>query len=257
MKITIAYILFALAVSMVTPAPAQERSLVFEVASIKPHGKSEYIPLDCSHGRFISNGLPFSFIIAWAYELNAAQEAALEEQLQPWAKYQDYNIEAKSEREVTKGQCRDMMKALLGERLNLSLHTIVKESKLYELIVGRGGHRMQQVTDVEIGPGYNVIRNGSLIQTLPGTPAKRGMTMPEFADRLSSYIKLVPVIDKTGLQGMYKINLSFSTGSGLDQPFSDPDIFTAIQIQLGLKMEERKGPVSSFIVDHIDRPEAN
>jgi len=250
-------IIVALSISATPLAHAQDLRLAFDVASIKVHGQSAYIPLQCSHGRFVSAGLSFLFIIGWAYELNASQLADLEKQLQPWANQLAYNIEAKSEKDVTLSQCRDMMKTLLADRINLSFHFVVKEGKVYHLIIAPQGHRMQKVSDTETVPGLNIVRDGLPLQALPGMSLRPGSSMTDFADRLSGYVSLVPVIDKTGLQGMYKINLKFSSRLVADQSFSDPDIFTAIQIQLGLKLEEHKGPVSSFIVDHIDRPEPN
>jgi len=71
--------------------------------------------------------------------------------------------------------------------------------------------------------------------------------MPELAVFLANITLPVPVIDKTGLEGMYKINLAFSvTLAGGKQMSNDPDLYSALQQPLGLKMEEHKGLVGPY-----------
>ena len=67
----------------------------------------------------------------------------------------------------------------------------------------------------------------------------------------------IPVINKTGLEGLYKITLAYSEGLGPNADLSAPDIFTAVERQLGLKLEKAKGPVNHFIFEGIEKPTGN
>jgi uncharacterized protein (TIGR03435 family) len=81
--------------------------------------------------------------------------------------------------------------------------------------------------------------------------------MPELAALLSLPLRQ-PVVDKTGLEGRYKFALRFSIQSlASDQAFADPDLDTALQQQLGLKLETKKGTAKTLRVDHIEPPTAN
>ncbi len=87
----------------------------------------------------------------------------------------------------------------------------------------------------------------------PQAPASltRGIIMADLANYISySTPDGLGVIDKTGLEGMYKVNLSFSTNA---LEYSDPDLQSALQKQLGLRLERRNGPVKHFVLDHLER----
>jgi uncharacterized protein (TIGR03435 family) len=117
---------------------------------------------------------------------------------------------------------------------------------------------MQKAVDTEQGRGFNITINGRAVRSLPGAAEPKGQTMPELAASLDNFTQGVPVTDKTGLEGIYKINLAFSTQvPGGNAGSNDPDLLSALQQQLGLKLEERKGLVDTFILDHIERPTSN
>jgi uncharacterized protein (TIGR03435 family) len=81
--------------------------------------------------------------------------------------------------------------------------------------------------------------------------------MDDMALRLSANPDHIPVINKTGIQGKYKLKLSYSAGQGLNADFADPDMITAVEQQLGLKLQESRGPVAHFVVDSIEKPDPN
>ena len=98
----------------------------------------------------------------------------------------------------------------------------------------------------------------------PGTGGYEGfgVTMPKLVEQLSDSVGRI-VIDKTGFTGTFNYQLNFATedaiGNGLGQPASDPlpSIFTALQEQLGLRLESAKGPVEMIVIDHVERPSEN
>lgn len=115
---------------------------------------------------------------------------------------------------------------------------------------------MQKVISTDTGLGFKITVNGRPIQSLAAVPP-RGKTRPELAAYISNFTQGVPVTDKTGLEGTYKISLSFTLQASSGIFPDDPDLATALQQQLGLKLEEQKGAIELFFLDHIARPDAN
>jgi bla regulator protein blaR1 len=237
----------------------------FEVASVKPHVQgSGFMPLSCSNGRLISRGYPLVLVLQWAYDLNTDQYRAVEEKLPGWmfpgggpSSTLAYDIEAKAERPVPESQCRLMMQALLADRFKFAAHWESKEAQVSDLVVARGGPKLQKAEEAEKRPEVSITLNGRPL-TGPRTAQPKGMTMQELAAFLTSGMRLQPIYDKTGLEGRYRIDLRFSIQPpGTDRQFEDPDLETALQRQLGLKLEKRKGSVSLMIVDRIERPDPN
>jgi len=238
-------------------AHAQIQRPAFEVTSVKPHKSgSGYAALSCSNGRFISRGAPLTNTIEWAYDLPFHQFIEMEERVPRWVAEEAFDIEATGGGPVPESQCRLMLQSLLAERFKMAVHRDTKEGRVYELVMARGGHKLQRVTDRDKGLGVYITENGRLGEYAPGVEPARGLTLPQLARKLSLMTSRVPVHDNTGLEGMYKINLRFSTRSGVSAD-SDPDLLTAVQQQLGLRLEEHKGPVEMFVVDRISRPDAD
>ena len=242
----------------------------FDVASIKLHVTgSGYEPQSCSNGRFVSRGLPLTQIIGWAYDLNQGQMIEMQQRLPKgggWTATLAYDFQAKSERPLTKSQCKGALQALLADRFKLAVRWEPREGQVSDLVIARGGPKMPKWSDTDTESGFNLTLNGRPAGSAPGASRPTGLTMQEFALTLTNLAAISsgggdrqkPVIDKTGLEGKYKITLKFSDHpSGGDQVFEDPDLETALQQQLGLKLETHKGTVKTFLVDHIEPPSAN
>jgi uncharacterized protein (TIGR03435 family) len=242
----------------------------FSVASVRVHvNGSGYEPLSCSNGRFVSLGSPLFLLIAWAYDLNQGQMIEMQQRLPKeggGTATLAYDVQAKAERPLAESQCKVAVQALLADRFKLAVHWESKEGQVSELVVARGGPKMQKWLDTDTGRGFTITLNGRQAGGIPGASAPTGMTMQEFAEALTNLAAIgvrggnrqQPVIDKTGLGGRYKIDLKFSAElPGGDQVFDDPDLETALQQQLGLKLEARKGTVKIILVDHVEPPSAN
>jgi uncharacterized protein (TIGR03435 family) len=253
----------------------------FEVTSIKPHApNSGFHEPGCSNDRFTSIGLPLQMVIGWAYELGVdanrefrgANRSLMEKSYR-------YDIQAKAERPVTESQCRLMVQALLADGFKLAVHWESKEAQVWDLVVAPGGPKMQQARETDVGTDRNIITNGRPLSTGPRDPAAepdpKGFTMKELADLLTYRRNFEPIVDKTGLEGRYKIDLRYSTGlpsdafrsafggrlgppasSDADQAV-DPELEAALPKQLGLRLEKHKGSVKILVLDHIEPPTAN
>lgn len=190
-----------------------------------------------------------------------------------WIDSDRFDIDAKTEERLAPGQQhvdlqRRRLRTLLHDRFHLTLHPETKSLPIYELVVAKGGPRMQPSTcidretgDTAIAPGRTAADYclGSRIGR--GGMESRGSTMAFLASSLSSQLSRM-VVDKTGLAGKYKIHLTY-TPDALAVPAPDaadgsaPDIFAAIQEQLGLKLESAKAPVEVLVIDYVERPSEN
>jgi bla regulator protein BlaR1 len=267
----------------------------FEVASIKPlrggGGSINTIELNfgmsvaraSTRGRF-GTDLPLESLIQLAYGVKQVQILGAPS----WAHSDLYRIDAKASSDATFEQMRPMLQSLLTDRFGLKLHREVKETTVYALVISKGGPKIERAKD---GSCVTIDPNGPL----PPLGSKicggftRGMMTngPEQKDRLQGFGILMPklveflsdevgttVVDKTGFTGMFDVQLEFVPGKALagDLPtapggdraasassatFAGPSIFTALQEQLGLRLEPAKGPAEFLIVDHVERPSAN
>lgn len=158
-----------------------------------------------------------------------------------------YNIEGKAEdpAKTTEAQLLQMLQALLIERFQLKFHRENEDRPGYALVVGKNGPKMTQAKGKDVVTSF-----GDQLKPAPGGPINltaRKYTMQMLAAELS-YAGM-PVIDKTGLAGEYDFALSWDESQG-------PALTTAVQQQLGLKLEPQKVPVSLFVVDSARKPSA-
>ena len=167
----------------------------------------------------------------------------------------------KMSKEAGDAERRVMMQAMLADRFRLKVHPERKELAMYNLVIGKGGITFKPVDlgdpakDPDSKPkGSLMVRNGQL--TGEGIPvANLAMFLAQMLHK--------QVVDKTGLAGNYDMTLKWQPD---DQPAESheatggeqaPSIFTAVQEQLGLKLEPTKGMVDTIVVDHVEMPSEN
>jgi uncharacterized protein (TIGR03435 family) len=141
-----------------------------------------------------------------------------------------------------------MLQTLLEDRFQRKVHLETKELPIYALVVAKNGtkvHAIKDEGDTEIGGG-----DGHQFTA-------RQVSMQVFAGALARQFGS-PVLDMTGLTGVYDITLDYAhDDSAAADNGPGPSIFTALQEQLGLKLEPRKGPVEVLVVDRAERPSQN
>jgi len=168
-----------------------------------------------------------------------------------WFKTEHFTIVAKAAEPSTESQFRLMLQNLLAERFKLAFHRETKMLSVYEMVVAKGGPKL-----VESKLTEDVYRpSGRTAYELPHT------SMPEFATRLVELGAVsLPVVDRTGIPGFFDITLTFPEGmrpmDRLDIPAA-ADIFSIMEKQLGLKLEERKAPAEILVIDHAERATEN
>jgi uncharacterized protein (TIGR03435 family) len=148
------------------------------------------------------------------------------------------------------------MQSLLAERFDLKCHMTTKEMPVYDLVLAKGGSKLKETTADESKRGStNVEGQGRKSQA-----TFTGVTTKSLAAILSSEAGRM-VLDKTGLTGSYDFTLTWTkddqtTAADADAA-SGPTLFTAVQEQLGLKLESSKGPIEVLVIDSAEKPGEN
>jgi uncharacterized protein (TIGR03435 family) len=147
-----------------------------------------------------------------------------------------------------------MVQALLADRFKLAVHRETKVLPHYALVVAKGGPKMQETKAAAITRDAD-----NRLYCRSGLSNFRQCTMAEFANIVSWFGPNATVEDHTGLTARYDFTLSWAPPSAAPStsPDAPPDIFTALTEQLGLKLEPIKGPVDTYVIDHVERPTEN
>jgi uncharacterized protein (TIGR03435 family) len=222
-----------------TPALAAQTP-VFEVASIKPHkpDPTGSAGVSAQHGRLNAMNVTLQNLIMSAYELHEFQVSGGP----AWIDSERYDLVAKAENDAGGKELWMMVRPLLAERFKLAVHTETKDLPVYDLVVGKRGSKLHPAAaDAQ---GNSRMGGGSFT-------AER-ISMPRFSSILSSIVDR-PVLDKTGLDGDFAVKFDWLPRD----PDGGPSIFTALEDQLGLKLESRRGPVENLVIDHVERPSGN
>lgn len=186
-----------------------------------------------------------------------------------------YSITAKAEGIASEGVMNGpMLKALLEDRFKLKIHRETKEVPVYELMVAKSGLKAPRFAAGTCTPfDWNTplpdqLRSQTQKHCID-SETRKGTSVVVQLDALSidAFIKFFllmldrPVIDKTGLTGLFNFHLEYAPGqASADAIAADPaglSIFTALQQQLGLKLTPAKGPGEYLVIDHVERPSPN
>lgn len=270
------------------PAPASDATplgpMAFEVASVKPNNSGAgNISFGIQPGgRFTAANVPLRQLIVFAYLLQNFQLIDAPD----WTRSERFDILAKAEGDIqptplgTVGPIQMMVRSLLAERFQLAVHEEKREMPIYALVLsrsdGRLGPQIQRSTAECAPPGRG--RGGP--PPAPPAPGERprcgmiggfgqlragSMTMADLARTLSPQVQRV-VVDKTGLTDRFDFDLSYTPDQLPQGPAppgapplpavdpSGPSIFTALQEQLGLKLDAQRGLVDVVVVDRVERP---
>jgi uncharacterized protein (TIGR03435 family) len=147
-----------------------------------------------------------------------------------------------------------MMQSLLAERFQLRVHEEKRMTDVFDLVVAKDGPKIKRVTEPDApvnGPGFTI--SGERIQML--NPSAKGWTMEQLAYLLRVAQLDRKVVDRTGLEGIYRIDLRFHRWD--DAYGEGPDVHTALREQLGLELKRAREPIDVIVVDHIERPSPN
>jgi len=260
-------------------AAAAQPSLEFEVSSIKPNvsgelsGDTRRLP----DGTYTATNISILNLLPLAWPTEGFEYRNLPD----WARRDRYDVTVKPPPGASPAQIQEMWRALFKHRLKLEARNEVREGPIYALVLARADGRLgpqlktsphdcaalaaaasaAPVVSRPTPPSADeaMATCGSLF--LPGRVFIGGTLLSTFARSLSSSVGRI-VEDRTGLQGYYALTL---TTAVTPRPGADaapdagtaPSIFTALEEQLGLKLEPRKGPVETLVIKSIEKPSEN
>jgi bla regulator protein BlaR1 len=236
------------------PAPmvpmAADANPTFEVATVKPSRPDERGPQFWMQGRHFSVvDASLSDVVNFAYGVQQRQVAGAPD----WLTSEKYDISAVSdgEGEPNSRQWQTIVKKLMADRFQLRFHDEKRELPVYALAVAKGGPKLTRSQSDPSAPGGKGFGP-------PGNFGATNSTMADVADALGYVVVDRPVVDQTGLTGKFDLKLSWTPdGRTTESADAPPDFFTAIQQELGLKLEPTKALINVLVIDHVERPSAN
>ncbi len=244
----------------------------FEVASLKPSppgamsGSMSGGPGSKDPGLFTCQNISLRALMVTAYNLLTYRFSGPE-----WMGAARFNINAKIPEGTTREQFQAMLQNLLLDRFKMTVHWDQKEIQTYDLVVAKGGHKLKEATPeadssastLPAGPpkadtdGFPILppgRHRALLE-IGSHVAMRWSdeTMGQFVTYLSAQLR-TPVADHTGLKGQYDFGLRWvSDGTTPSTDETAPNLFRAVQEQLGLRLESKRGTVDILVVDHAEK----
>jgi uncharacterized protein (TIGR03435 family) len=264
-------------ITLAAQVPAPE-TLRFEVASVKRAASEPPLPGGpTSPDRFYRTNITLRNLINYAYDLRLFRILGGPE----WTGSDRWDVSAKAERAPSLAEMRTMVQRLLAERFGLKAHLETRDLPTYDLVLARDDGRLgpnMKPAAVDCEPfrsGQRAMREAPLDDakrfprcgtsfSIGGgvrTARYNGTPMSRLAVFLQTDANRV-VIDKTGVSGSFDIELTFEDEESLKyfpgaKQREAPSLFTALQEQLGLKLESSRGPVEVLVIDSVDRPTAD
>jgi uncharacterized protein (TIGR03435 family) len=270
-------------------AQKADQTLTFEVASVKVSEQPQLAPLRTAPdpGRFTRRNTTLYILISTAYRLKSYQLIG-----PSWLRSMEYDVVAKVPDGATAEQQLVMLQNLLAERFGLKVYRETKEMPVYDLVIAKGGPKFKEFVpppppkegdprpatprkmemDADgspiLPPGGGTVwgfprRDGAMVGAM-----REQITMETLARRLVSLTGR-PVNDETGLKGKYELAMHWvmdrdvpgagaavsSDGSVPAAPDNGagPNLFAALQSQLGLKLEPKRGMEEVLMVDHAEK----
>ena len=257
---------------------AQTR-LAFEIVSIKPNvsgaagGDTRRLP----DGTFAATNISIRNLLGSAWPAEDLEY----HNLPGWAISNRYDITVKPPADTPPAQLQEMWRTFFKDRLRLEAHNEMRETAIYALVIARADGRLgsqikksphdcgalaaaaQPAASPRIGPtSESEVMASCSSLFLQGRMMTGGMLLSTFARALGGSMVGRLVDDRTGLEGYYAFTLTYAVPArpatdGVAANGDAPSIFTALQEQLGLKLEPARKPVQTVVIDHIEPPTEN
>jgi uncharacterized protein (TIGR03435 family) len=256
-RVTLAAVICVLSETDGSAQPPPSSGSEFEVATIKLTDPNfGGIVLRLGGGKFAATGFTLKDLVAFAYAVDNSQIAGGP----TWFAANRYDVLGKPAKAgpLNRDAARVMLRALLTDRFQLTFHLEKKTMPVYVLSAGSNGSKMKPRAAGDGGDGTRLTFQGA-------RATGRNVSAKVLAEELQAMVLDRPVLDKTGLTGNFDFDLSWrpepdqfgGTGATVAGDPNDPDLFTAIREQLGLKLEARKEEAEVIVVDRASKPSDN
>ena len=260
----------AAALAAQEPAP-QPVTPAFEVVVIKPNtsGSQSMSAGTRPGGAYMMVNGSMRMVFSNAYPAQSSEIINMPE----WFTTDRYDITARIVGKPTREQEQELWRMLFAERMKLKVHYEMREQPTYDLVLARSDGRLGpnlKPAQIDCAARAQLAAKGSALAPLPPMPANGvppcgmmssgsairagGTTMANLARSIAGAAGRI-VVDKTGLTGGFDLTLEFAQQRGPDPPPEDrPSLFTALQEQLGLKLEPGRSPVQFAVIDYVEKP---
>lgn len=249
------------------PAPPKTMTATdpsFEVATIKPtnpDNKGKVITLTPGGRQILTVGTTMNDLIAFGYGMHPKEIINAPD----WFDKDKFDITGQPDAEgiPNQNQIKTMLQKLLVSRFQLTFHKDTRELSVYEIVVGKDGPKITSTAVQGPLPGLG-FRNLNPVDLVV-----RNATLADFAALMQSAVLDKPVVDHTGISGRYDFELKWTADQGqletfggirnapTEAPDAPPDLYTAIQQQIGLKIDSTKSPVEVMVIDNVTKPSPN
>jgi uncharacterized protein (TIGR03435 family) len=232
----------------------------FEVATIKPGSPdARGFGMRISGRRFSTIHASLSDLVAFAYGLHPRQITGGP----AWLETEKYDLlaEASAESKPNSLAMRAMVQKLIVDRFGLTFHRDRKTLSVYAIVIGKGGPKfLNSPGEANGNPGYGFQGLGKMTVS--------NARIVDFAGWMQRYVVDRPVVDRTEISGRFNFTLNWTPDESqfiglagqlgvLKGDVEQPDLYTAIQQQLGLKLESTKLSVEVLVIDHVEKPSEN
>jgi len=261
----------------VTKSPPEDTTVklpVFDVISVRENksGTNAFRSRSTPDGISVENASLLMLIRQSYAMMNSLDDRFL--RVPDWASKERYDIQAKVDPSdiaelpnLDATQRGLMLQALLADRFKLVTHREVKEQPVYALVIAKSGLKLTESKPDDTHPDGAEEGHGNkrpnAIHMSRGHLTAQTISMPDL-EVILTQITGRTVLDKTGLKGNYDVTLNWAPVdgqptllNGVPQEETRPSIFTALQEQLGLKLDSQKAPVEVLVIDHVERPSEN
>lgn len=269
------YAVLALAVTLAGGGLFAQAPPTFEVASVKPSAPDAQGMLISgpTPSQFTTRNAPLISIVMYAYSRPEYQIAGGPD----WIRSERFDIAAKYPSGHSPAQVAPMLRALLEDRFRLKTHVETREAPIYALVTARSdkrpGPELRRPEVDCVAYRKELARTGEVRTIRQGDPCvsltfgegrdrvlwSSGRTLAQFASMLASSAGR-DVVDRTGLTGEFDVRLRWRPDAGMTQSQNPGNVddsavslFTAVQEQLGLRLESARGPVEFLVIDSVER----
>jgi uncharacterized protein (TIGR03435 family) len=254
----------------------------YDVTSVKPVHPDRVLVMGVRELQDGINGenVTVAMLVQGAYNTGNLPADDAVTGLPDWAKADLFSVQAKMgpdqtaafaklEKDRQRACRRQMLQALLADRLQLKAHRQTRQVLGYELVVAKGGPKMKDGETLPDGPKLSNGRPVSLRMGIAKSGAEEVTAQLYSMQQLADLLTRTPAVghrvaDKTGLTGKYSFTLTFTASPGVGSAAeptdaaapddSAPSIFTALEDQLGLRLQRGTATVDTVVVDHVERP---
>jgi uncharacterized protein (TIGR03435 family) len=244
-----------------TPPPmAVDADPSYEVATIKPSRPDGHRVVQVQGVRLFTANTSLVDLMMFAYGVHSLQITGGP----GWMKTEKFDVlmQPNMPGRPSTVQMRSILRKLLADRFKMTFHHAQKELPVYSIVAAKGGPKLTPTA------AESVAANTAAIGFSKDAMVVSNATMAEFASLMQRYVALDrPIVDHTGISGKYDFKLSWTpdrsqfNGNPIwpitNDANSPPDLYTAIQEQLGLKLQPIKEPTDVLVIDSVERPSEN